>query len=261
MKYSNSITPNAQPTGGTYNIGLKLAASTNSVTAAGRYTLIKRDNSTTAWAVQGTYILPTISGNTVTATVSGLTSFSDFAIGFGNTTLPVNFTSFTAKANSNTSQLNQATATEVNNKGFNVQHSTDGITYNNLGFVNGNGNSTQNNSYAFTHVSPGNGNNYYRLQQIDNDGKIAYSPVQVVNFSQLTTALSVYPNPVVSTINFNKSFAAGTMLQIVNTNGQVVENSVFGGNRYLPKTQLKCMYKIIIVESNNSRSITNIVIQ
>ena len=64
-----------------------------------------------------------------------------------------------------------------------------GITYNNLGFVNGN--SWQNNSYVFTHVSPGNGNNYYLLQQIDNDGKIAYSPVQVVNFSQLTTALSV----------------------------------------------------------------------
>ena len=175
--------------------------------------------------------------------------------------LPVNFTSFTAKANGNTSQLNWATATEVNNKGFNVQHSTDGITYNNLGFVNGNGNSTQNNSYAFTHVSPGNGNNYYRLQQIDNDGKIAYSPVQVVNFSQLTTALSVYPNPVISTINFNKNFAAGTTLQIVNTIGQVVENSVFGGNRYQPKTQLKGMFKVVIVESNNSRTITNIIVQ
>ncbi|MBC7652184.1 MAG: hypothetical protein H7101_10590, partial [Deinococcales bacterium] len=139
--------------------------------------------------------------------------------------------------------------------------STDGLTYNNLGFVNGNGNSIQNNSYAFTHVNPGNGNNYYRLQQIDNDGKIAYSPVQVVNFSQLTTTLSVYPNPVVSTINFNKNFAAGTMLQIVNTIGQVVEKSVFSGNRYQPKTQLKGMYKLVIVDANANRFIANIFVQ
>ena len=71
----------------------------------------------------------------------------------------------------------------------------------------------------------------------------------------------MYPNPVVSTINFNKNFAAGTMLQIVNTIGQVVENSVFSGNRYQPKTQLKGMFKVVIVESNNSRTITNIIVQ
>ena len=99
------------------------------------------------------------------------------------------------------------------------------------------------------------------LQQIDNDGKIAYSPVQVVNFSQLTTALSVYPNPVVSAINFNKNFAAGTTLQIINSIGQVVEKSVFSGNKYQPKTQLKGMCKIVITGANNNRSITNIVVQ
>lgn len=256
-----SIAPNTQPTSGMYNVSLNLRASTNSVTDAARYTVIKRDNSATAWAVQGTYNLATVNGTTVTAAVSGLTSFSDFAIGMGTTVLPVNFTSFIAKANGTTAQLHWATATETNNKGFNVQHSADGISYNNLGFVNGNANSTQNNSYAFAHASPTNGNNYYRLQQIDNDGKIAYSPVQVVNFSQLITALSVYPNPVISAINFNKNFAAGTTLQIVNSVGQVVENSVFGGNRYQPKAPLKGMYKIVIVDINNSRFAVNVLVQ
>jgi hypothetical protein len=256
-----SITPNAQPTSGTYNVSLNLRASTNSVTDAARYTVIKRDNSTAAWAVQGTYNLATVNGTTVTATVNNLTSFSDFAIGMGTTVLPVNFTSFTAKANGSTSQLNWATATEVNNKGFNVQHSVDGITYNNLSFVNGNGNSTQNNSYAFTHASPTSGNNYYRLQQVDNNGKSAYSPVQVVNFNNLVTTLSVYPNPVISTINFNKNFASGTSLQIINSVGQVVEKSVFNGNRYQPKAQLKGMYQVVITEGGNKRFIANILFQ
>ncbi|MBC7652179.1 MAG: hypothetical protein H7101_10565 [Deinococcales bacterium] len=246
--------------GSGYTATARLKGSTNLATAD-KYALIKRNNSTSAWLAAGTYQLAVDSAGYTICTATNISGFSDFAIGIANTTLPVNFTSFTAKANGNTSQLNWATATEVNNKGFNVQYSTDGLTYNNLGFVIGNGNSTQNNSYAFTHVSPGNGNNYYRLQQIDNDGKIAYSPVQVVNFSQLTMALSVYPNPVVSTINFNKNFAAGTMLQIINTIGQVVENSVFSGNRYQPKTQLKGMYKLVIVDANANRFIANIFVQ
>ena len=256
-----SVTPNLQSTSGTYNISLNLKASTNSVTDAGKYVVIKRDNSTTAWSVQGTYNLATVNGTTVSATTNGLTSFSDFAIGMGTTTLPVNFTSFTAKSNGTTAQLNWATVTEVNNKGFNVQHSVDGVTYSNLGFVSGNGNSIQNNNYSFTHYSPSNGNNYYRLQQVDNDGKLAYSPVQVVNFNQLQTALTVYPNPVVTTINFNKNFTAGTTLQIINSMGQVVENSAFTGNRYQPKTPLKGMYKVVIVEANNNRSIVCIIAQ
>lgn len=256
-----SITPNAQPTSGTYTIGLTLRASTNSVTDPARYTVIKRDNSAAAWAVQGTYNLATVNGTTVTATVNNLTSFSDFAIGMGTTVLPVNFTSFTAKASGTSAQLQWATATEINNKGFNIQHSVDGINYNNLGFVNGNVNSTQNNGYAFAHASPINGNNYYRLQQLDYDGKAAFSPVQVVSFNNLITTLSVYPNPVISAINFNKNFAAGTTLQIVNSMGQVVENSVFTGNRYQPKAQLKGRYQVVITEVNNQRHTISILFQ
>jgi hypothetical protein len=96
---------------------------------------------------------------------------------------------------------------------------------------------------------------------MDSDGKFAYSPVQVVSFSQLTNALSVYPNPVISTINFNKNFAAGTTLQIINTIGQVVEKSVFSGNRYQPKIQLKGMYKVVILEANNNRFTATILAQ
>jgi hypothetical protein len=85
--------------------------------------------------------------------------------------------------------------------------------------------------------------------------------VQVVNFTQLATALSVYPNPVTSTINFNKNFAAGSTLQIINNIGQVVEKSLFSGNRYHPKAQLKGMYKLVVVEANYNRFTINILAQ
>ena len=254
------INANTQPTSGSYGVTLSAPVGTSNGTA---YYVIKRadNNSFYNWENQGTNAASSVAAGIVTASATGLTSFSQFAIAFTTTVLPVNLTSFTAKVNGTTSQLNWATATEINNKGFNVQHSVNGITYNNLGFVNGNGTSTQNNSYAFTHFSPISGNNYYRLQQVDNDGKFAYSPAQLVNFNQLQTALTVYPNPVISTINFNKNFAAGTTLQIVNSMGQVVESTLFSGNRYQLKTQLKGMYKVIVIEAHTNHFTTNILAQ
>ncbi len=241
-----TVTPNAQPTGGNYGVTLKLKGSTNTVADAARYAVVKRDNSTSDWFVNGTYVLPSTDGSTVTITANDLTSFSDFAIGIANTILPVSLTTFTAQPNGTKTQLAWGTAAEINNKGFNVQHSLDGIAYTNLGFVSGKGTSVTTANYTFTHNSPVKGKNYYRLQQVDKDGRQQYSMVQSVNINQLQTTLSIYPNPVVSTISFNKNFAAGTTIQIINTIGQVVEQAIFSGNQYQPKTKLKGLYRLVI---------------
>ncbi len=79
-----SITPNNQPTSGTYDVTLKIKNSTNSVVSPAKYTVIKRDNATSPWAVQGNYTLASIVSGTITASNTGLTSFSDFAIGITN---------------------------------------------------------------------------------------------------------------------------------------------------------------------------------
>jgi len=78
-----SITPNSQPTSGTYDMTLALKGASNSVVDLEKYTIIKRDNSTSAWTVQGLATLATSNSGTITAKNTGLTSFSDFAIGIG----------------------------------------------------------------------------------------------------------------------------------------------------------------------------------
>lgn len=92
-----SIAPNAQPTSGTYNVSLKVSASTNLVASAAKYTVIKRDNATAPWAVQGGYTLASTLGGTVTATNTGLTTFSDFAIGIANQDVVLSSDSFSIK--------------------------------------------------------------------------------------------------------------------------------------------------------------------
>ena len=70
--------------------------------------------------------------------------------------------------------------------------------------------------------------------------------MQAITINQLQTALIIYPNPVVSSISFNKNFSAGATIQIINAVGQVVEQAVFSGNQYQPKTKLKGVYRLVI---------------
>ena len=217
-----SINPDKQPTSGTYNSTLKITGSSNNAANAGMYTVIKRNNSTAAWAVQGNYNLATTSAGTVTATNTNLISFSDFAIGIGNSVLPIRLTDFTAKENFGNANLYWRTASEINNKGFNIQHSLDGINFTNIVFINGIGNSTINNDYYFTDYKPTIGKHFYRLQSIDFDGSSSLSSIRVVTISGEKNSIVVYPNPVASTLNFTNSNSISS-IEIFDANGKSVK--------------------------------------
>ncbi len=95
--------------------------------------------------------------------------------------LPVTYLFFKGSNNGKTNMLNWTTASEQNNDGFDVEYSRDGIHFSSLGFVNGAGNATSENSYQFIHERPSEGVNYYRLKQVDFDGKVEYSAILKIN--------------------------------------------------------------------------------
>jgi hypothetical protein len=97
--------------------------------------------------------------------------------------LPVNLISFTAQKENKEVILNWKTASENNNKGFDVQRSKDGISWVSLGFVNGAINSSMEKEYAFNDKFPLSGKNYYRLAQQDLDGNKTYSSIVNLEFS------------------------------------------------------------------------------
>ena len=80
-------------------------------------------------------------------------------------------------------QLAWSTASETNNRGFDVQRSQDGNTWTSIGFVNGAGQSTQNRSYQFDDIAPLQGKNYYRLVQVDFDNRSSASHIAMVDIS------------------------------------------------------------------------------
>lgn len=174
-----TISPN---NGGTanYDIQLSLAGSTNMGVNAAQHTILKRNNPTANWELQGIHNNNTqsISGNTLTAVRTGLTSFSDFAIAKNDQSpLPVELLFFNAELKEQKAELHWATASETNNHYFTVERSTDGRLFEDLVIVSGHGTSNEEHSYNFTDYNPILPLSYYRLRQTDYDGTIEYSGI------------------------------------------------------------------------------------
>jgi Pregnancy-associated plasma protein-A len=108
--------------------------------------------------------------------------FSGFGAGVpGLSPLPIGLLNFTGRLEGSDAVLNWSTSFEAGNKGFEVQRSFDGNSFSQIGFVAGAGNSTVTRYYSFTDPSLSSDNNYYRLRQVDLDGKFIYSQVVLVN--------------------------------------------------------------------------------
>ncbi|MBW7842466.1 MAG: T9SS type A sorting domain-containing protein [Ignavibacterium sp.] len=113
--------------------------------------------------------------------------------------VPVELTSFTAAASVGKVTLNWTTATEINNLGFEIERSYNGENFVSIGFVKGNGTTTESKSYSFTDNIDLKGTDeiYYRLKQVDYNGSIDYSDVvSVVLETPVEFALGQnFPNP------------------------------------------------------------------
>jgi hypothetical protein len=113
--------------------------------------------------------------------------------------LPVELLNFKAVIRENSVvDLLWATATEKNNHGFDIERSADNRNWKALGFVPGNGTTAERHDYKFTDETPLVGVNYYRLKQLDFDGKYEYSPIVVADIRKNGLDFDVFPNPSVS---------------------------------------------------------------
>lgn len=107
--------------------------------------------------------------------------------------LPVTLFRFEVRSKGNVTILDWVTATESNNKKFIIEHSLDGLKFEAIGEVNGSGTKAEASTYQYLHANPAPGINYYRLKQVDFDGKYYTSKMQSLSFA--LDKISLYPNP------------------------------------------------------------------
>ena len=145
--------------------------------------------------------------------------------------VPVELNSFSAKVNSNEVILNWRTATETNNKGFNIQRlDNENEKWKSISFVNGNGTTVKTSSYLYKDKINKPGKYQYRLEQIDFNGKSEYSQTvnAVVTGPDKFELLQNYPNPFnpVTKINYALPVKSEMTLKILNILGQEVAEIV-----------------------------------
>jgi hypothetical protein len=147
-----------------------------------------------------------------------------------NGTVPVELTSFNAALNQTSAILTWKTATEVNNKGFEVQRKI-GNTWKALNFISGNGTSTGSKQYSYTDKLAGmnhSGKIYYRLKQVDFDGTSEFSNEISINFigtPKNFTLSQNYPNPFnpSTAIKYTLPYDSKVKITIYNVAGEVVK--------------------------------------
>ena len=180
--------------------------------------------------------------------------------------VPVELTSFTGAYVGKDVQLNWATATELNNRGFEIQRSSNGSSFATIAFVQGNGTTTEQKQYAFTDKNVETRVNYaYRLKQIDFNGTFEYSSVVNIGFTlPLDFVLEQnYPNPFnpSTSLAYSVPVQSDVTLDVYNLIGQkvitLVQGSVDAGthSKVFDASSLSSgtyIYKLTAVGENGS---------
>jgi extracellular elastinolytic metalloproteinase len=164
--------------------------------------------------------------------------------------LPVTWLDFTAQLTNRQTALQWKVTNEVNVSHYEVEHAADGINFTKLFNVEVNPSTNPNKTYNQIHPSPVAGNNYYRIKQIDYDGRSSYSRTRLVR-SEAAMAISISPNPAQSTVRI-QSAAAMKNIQVFNTAGQMVLTAnPFASNYNLNVATLPTGTYSVRIETNN----------
>ncbi|MDB5190795.1 MAG: C-terminal target protein [Segetibacter sp.] len=207
-------------TGGVYT-GTFTANNITGVTDPSQLVLLKRaEAANSPWTLHGAHVTTTGTNTSPVLSRTGMSDFSEFGIGSGsNNPLPVSITNFSGVRSNNVNTLSWTTVTEQNNKGFELQRSVDGVNYSSIAFVNSkavNGNSVGQLAYSFADDKAIATNNYYRLNQVDKDGKTTVSNVVLLKASRNANfaVQAIYPVPTTSQLNLLVESAAREKVSI-----------------------------------------------
>ena len=152
---------------------------------------------------------------------------------YTSTELPISLLQFTATVvNKLQVQLNWETASETNNAYFEVERSTDGVSFSNVVTVKSKGNSASTLEYDAVDNTPETGISYYRLKQVDISGKSTYSKSIAVSITPTEKELKVYPNPTTTILNLQISDATSRSLTytLYTINGKLIEQQQINSN-------------------------------
>jgi hypothetical protein len=185
--------------------------------------------------------------------------------------LPVTLSSFNATIRNKSVLVNWSTATEINNEGFVIEKSVNGRDFSKIGFVASkaiDGNSTAAISYQFEDGKLLDGKSYYRLRQVDKDGKAAVSETKTVQNAISGFTVKVLSNPVSENIvlSMKTNTIKQVQLALTNASGAVLMSrnqqiAVGDNNVNIPVQQYATGLLFLSVKDGDTNQVIKIVKQ
>ncbi|MBL7739371.1 MAG: T9SS type A sorting domain-containing protein [Chitinophagaceae bacterium] len=206
------------------------------------------------YLLQNNFTLSFIGSLTTTNAGNDLTSCV-----FPTNVLPVTWKSFdvTVKG-SNTITLNWEVAEDHQNKGFYIEHSLNGSDWEDLAFVESRHGNEYIRQYTYSHINNLNNKQYYRIRQVDIDGKTSYSEIKVVTLTNEMQAVSVWPNPATDYLRIASNGNNGSQLvkaQVFDLSGKMIaEKKLNTGANTISISELRTGTYIVRVQDTHGIS-------
>ena len=145
--------------------------------------------------------------------------------------MPVKWVGFNAEAgNKNQVLLTWEVTDQVDNKGFIAQYSSDQKKWDDVTFIDSKSSGGNNEKYSYIYTGILYTENYFRIKQVDIDGKFSYSQVKSLRLSKQVSSVErnivIYPNPVRDVMNITNLESANYTARIVDMSGRVIKSFV-----------------------------------
>jgi hypothetical protein len=199
--------------------------------------------------------------------VSGTSPNFSSAITLNQSVMPVSLIKYEANKKSNGILLNWETASEVNSSNYIIYKSTDGSNFEEIGKIIASGKAS---NYQYIDKSAVFGINYYKLVQVDLNGKSVVLGVKSVNFELKTdNEVSIYPNPAYQSINlnFDNSFSNTIYIKLFDLNGKELQEASIPSQKHFINYVLEFNNKVttgvyfIRITSGNYSHIEKIILK
>lgn len=172
----------------------------------------------------GTSAAPPLTGWVPTTLCAGLTPPTLTFV------LPIDLVSFEVENKDGYNKLHWETAWEENNEGFEIEYATDGANWKMIDFKPGMGTYSGSTHYSYEHKDYGAGDCFYRLKQIDYDGRYEYSDVKQVFVNRDIGAISVYPNPTSTGVIWMSGLKENSGFTINDSSGRQLLSDVYSSS-------------------------------
>jgi hypothetical protein len=147
---------------------------------------------------------------------------------------------------------------QVDNKGFYVQYSKDQKKWDDVTFIDSKSSGGTNEKYSYIYTGMLPSENYFRLKQVDLDGKFSYSQIKILRSTKQVSSVEsnvvIYPNPVRDIMNITNLESSNYTAKIVDMSGRVIKSFVMrNGQNQVDVASLKSGIYFISMNDMNGK--------